>query len=161
MTQPKKPLIPPHILWPGMVIAFLAFCVGTQTYLVISANSDGGAQIEQNYYQRSLQWDEDQANRERSRRLGWKITAEVSPQIILAITDAEGKPLENLEGEVELRRPNIAGALSTSPLKVIPGRPGLYTTDAATDRPGLWDLTVRANRGSDTFITTVRKEVGT
>lgn len=59
--------IPPHILYPGLVIAILLMSVTANVVLVIKASSDGGARAVPDYYDKASRWDAEQA-REAARR---------------------------------------------------------------------------------------------
>lgn len=53
--------IPPQILYPGMVIAILLMSVAAHVVLITKASSDGGAQVVPDYYEKSINWDSEQA----------------------------------------------------------------------------------------------------
>lgn len=53
--------VPPHILYPGMVIGILLMSVIAQMTIVYKATSDGGAQVVPDYYEKASHWDDEQA----------------------------------------------------------------------------------------------------
>ena len=53
--------IPPHILYPGLVIGILTMSVTAHVYLIVMAASDGGAQVVPDYYEKAQSWDAEQA----------------------------------------------------------------------------------------------------
>ena len=91
--------IPAHIRYPGLVMFFLGGSIVGQVFLFRAAFSNGGPQIEENYYERAM-GDVIVARAEKisaSRALGWNITIEPTQDrehIVLAIKDANGAPLQ-------------------------------------------------------------------
>ncbi len=163
--------IPAHIFWPGMVVALLLFTVATQTALLMAAQSDGGEQIEADYYARSLKWDELQALRGQSKALGWQATlgfpAQSAPSpegrtVEVTLKDADGAPLEALTGTLELRRPSLVGVASLEPLVAAPHRPGVYLSKAKINAVGLWDFTIHVHKSAEdpteVFMAEIRQE---
>ena len=140
--------IPAHIRYPGLVMFFLGGSIIGQVFLFRAAFSNGGPQIEENYYERAM-GDVIVARAEKisaSRALGWSITVEPHSErdrehIVLAIKDANGAPLQMASGEVEVRRPHLADQLERAKLE--PGsKPGEYRFTKPLGAPGLWDLEV-------------------
>ncbi|MBH24644.1 MAG: hypothetical protein CMH57_09375 [Myxococcales bacterium] len=161
----KNP-IPPHIFWPGLIIALLLFSVGSQVALVFASRSDQGVQIEEDYYNRALDWDSLQTLRQQSQALGWKVDVNVGDlteagerPIVFTIRDRDDKPVQGLRGEVDLKRPSKAGVLSTAPLQAVDGQPGTYRAQAPVTQQGLWDLILRVNRDDTRFLAELRREV--
>lgn len=139
--------IPPHILYPGMIFALLGMSLTMCTILVISARSDGGAQIENDYYQRSINWDQSQRELQTTRNLDWKLDitlTNASPGKII-VHDTANQPIQGLTAQITLRRPELANELSTTPLTEIPGQPGHYAFAHPPTTNGLWDLTIEGD----------------
>jgi nitrogen fixation protein FixH len=159
MSQEEpKSLIPAHILWPGLVVGLLLFSVGTQVVLLQQAKSDGGEQIEADYYKRAVGWDERRAREEASDALGWQVEVRAGSSLRLVFKDLGGAPVEGLEGEVSLRRPQLAAPVGEGALEAVPGAPGVYQVPAPQWQPGLWDVQIEARRGGAQFLRTVRYE---
>ncbi|MEL6179028.1 MAG: FixH family protein [Myxococcota bacterium] len=161
----KNP-IPPQWFWPGLIISLLLFSVGSQIWLVLASQSDHGVQIEDDYYTRALDWDITQEARQRSKALGWRVDVTLGDLhedgqrvVTLHVVDRDGKPVEGLQGEVDVRRPSKAGVLGTSAFEAVPGKPGTYQLKASLQQRGLWDLTLRAQRNDTRFIAEFRREV--
>ena len=138
--------IPAHIRYPGMVVLFLGGTVVGQVFLVNAAFSGGGPQIEQDYYERAIEYEDRQRAEQRSDQLGWSVQIEPAGAglITARIEDARGRPVPELNGEVVLRRPDRAGIVARRPLARVPGQPGLYRFSAPQGRHGLWDVRLRA-----------------
>ena len=150
-----------HWQFPAIVIGLLLFSVGSQVYLVASSQSDGGAQVEKNYYSRALGWDETQQREAVSDALGWHmaIRATVGGDVVITVTDSRGEPVNGLSGAVELRRPSVAAGAGAAPL--VSTGPGTYSAALPVKNAGLWDFTVTAT-GEDAaqFQSTVRLDIG-
>lgn len=155
-TQKKQPLIPPHIFWPGLVVAFLTFSVAVQVVLLTRARSDGGAQIEEDYYDRAVGWDEQQARRVASQELGWRVTAAAGQDLRLTFVDRFGDPVEGLTGQVELHRPQLSKPVSVQALEPVLGQPGVYSAQAPGWAPGLWDFHIQVQRDKLRFEQVIR-----
>ena len=151
--------IPPQYLWPGLVVALLVFTVMAQLILLVASQTDGGAQIEEDFYQRSLNWENLQTLRTQSQRRGWTVSLHFGLETELTVMDAQGQPVRGLEGVLELRRPDYAGVLAEEPLTAVPGKPGVYRSAARPLRPGLWDFTLRVRSGGQPILLQLRREV--
>ena len=147
--SPPLPLyerIPAHVRYPGMILSLLVGSVCAQMILLRSALSDGGAQVEENYYHRALGWEEEQ----RARRLAAQdelvdIRLEESPRglelsLLKTITQ---DPIAISQGSLTLRRPHLSEDVARYELRELldPERPGvLLIPRHATSTPGLWDV---------------------
>ncbi len=160
--QPRPPLVPMHILWPGIIISFLLFSILSQVYLVMSSRSDGGARIEEDYYRRGLAWDERKALKGALLELGWSVEVVGVEQgegvLTVRILDRDGAPVLGVQGELEAKRADEVKASSVSALRPDPARPGFYVADAPAWRPGLWDVSLRGQRGDRKFLYEVRQQ---
>ena len=104
--------IPAHIRYPGLVLMFLGGSIIGQVFLFRAAFSNGGPQVEENYYERAMGEAivERGARISESRALGWSVTVKPEQEhVILDVCDANGSPLQMASGEVEVRRPHLAG----------------------------------------------------
>ena len=139
--------VPAHIRYPGMVVLLLGGTVLGQVFLVNAAFSGGGPQIEKDYYERAVEYEDRQRAELRSDQLGWSVQIEPAGAglITARIEDARGRPVPELTGEVVIRRPDRAGVVARRPLARVPGQPGLYRFSAPRGRRhGLWDLRLSA-----------------
>ena len=160
--------IPPHIFWPGMVVAFLGFTLVSQMILLMAARSGEGLQVEEDYYDQSLIWEEKQALKAHSQDLGWRVELSFPDElgssgsvVEISIVDKANAPVEGLEGTLTLRRPSRAGTLSTHKLTRSPDKPGVYRSEAPISGAGLWDFTIETQRdGRPWFKAELRKDLG-
>ncbi len=159
--QPQDGSVRRNWHFPAIVIGLLLFSVGSQVYLVTSSRSDGGAQVETNYYTRAANWDQSQERAAVSDALGWTLDLRttVGGNVEIIITDSHGDPVQGLAGEVAVRRPSVAGQVGRADL--VATGPGRYRATLPVQRAGLWDFTVRAARSDDAprFERTVRLDV--
>lgn len=144
--------VPAHIRYPGMVVLFLGGTILAQVSLVRAAISDGGAQIEENYYDRAVAWDEQQEALRASDALGWKVSLSqpTSTSVDVIFKDKHGAPVILKDGEFTVRRPHLSQPLGTQNSIKAAGH-GTYTIDLPGGlRDGLWDfdLHVRDTRGN-------------
>jgi hypothetical protein len=155
--------IPDKYFWPGLVIALLISSVAWSVGLMLYAGSDGGAQVVDDYYDRAVRFDEIRATEDAAARAGWRVQlqwpAEAGESLTLRIVDADGDPVGGLQGSVELRRPELSGALGRAELVPVAHQAGRYRVDLSPDRAGLWDVVVEASSGSQDYRIAVREEV--
>ncbi len=159
----RRPLIPAHIFWPGLVVSILGLSVLANVALVLSATSDNGAQVEEDYYQQAVDWDAHRELLRESAALGWGAAVELgAPGTGQRVTlrDRAGQPLDGATGRLLARHATQAQGLEGA-LTPVPGSPGVYTSRIALDRPGLWDLTVDVEREGQRFLQVTRQEAAT
>jgi nitrogen fixation protein FixH len=155
--------IPPHILYPGLVICLLIFNVSMGITILTAARSDGGAQVVDDYYQKAVNWDEIQALRQQSKALGWKLDLEVQVGTELAdklghlrIVDAEGQPVSGLTAEVMVRRPNLTEPVAVVQLQELEA--GHYVFPNHVADPGIWDFVLKGERDERPYVAELRRE---
>lgn len=160
--------IPPHIFWPGMVIAFLGFTVASQMILLMASRAGDGLQVEEDYYDRAVDWEAQQDLKAHSKNLGWRVElgfpgefAEGGSVVEIAIVDSHNEPVEGLEGTLTLRKPSRSGAISTQKLTQAAGKPGVYRSEAPITNAGLWDFIIEIERDeAPYFLAEIRKDLG-
>lgn len=156
--------LPPHIAWPAFVISILLMGMVTTLYTVYLANQSP-PQVVENYYEKALNWDSEQAVAAASQALGWDLQLAIAPPqteaseriIQVTLLDAAGQPITNLEGSVRARRPDQIGILAETPLMARPD--GSYEGHLPLTKRGLWDLEVIVQREDERFVQTVRREI--
>lgn len=143
MESEKSRRIPDHIRYPGMVVAILGLSVISQVFLFRAAFSNGGPQIEHDYYTRAVDFDEVQNMRNRRDALGWRVNASPGPDgaLIVRVQGRDGAPIEQLRGQLTAQRADRADHEPAIALTPIPGHPGAYR--AALNTSGMvWDLRI-------------------
>jgi nitrogen fixation protein FixH len=148
--------------WAFFPVMILAPLMGGLLYLVHRASSDPSFAVEDRYYAKAVTWDARLAERRANDALGWQARSGVSASkatrdVSLQLVDREGRPVVGARVEVDAfavaRSSRIVhGVLSET-------APGSYEGGLDASRPGLWELTFRATRGSDRFTTVTRSDL--
>jgi len=122
--------------------------------MVSLAVNDPGFSVEKDYYQKSMQWDQTQAQMGVNHQLGWHTSSSLvlsgrSGKLTLQLGDAQGKALAGAQVKCEA----FAVARGTHPMQVelAEKSPGLYVGSLEQGRPGLWELRFTVRLGSDLF----------
>lgn len=154
--------IPEKYFWPGMVVAILGLSVVANIVLVTAAQSDGGAQIIDNYYEKAVNWDQHQADLQRVREMGWTVDILVGPAaerraVRFVMHDKNGAPLNGLRPHVVVTSP--AKLEPIADVELTPAGLGIYAAEMAIPHAGVWDFALTAPLGDGDFITTKRVEV--
>lgn len=154
--------IPEKYFWPGMVIAILSLSVVANIILVTAALSDGGPQVIDNYYEKSVKWDESQAEIKRIEEIGWTVDILVGSDapnrvVRFVVRDRAGSPVEGLAPHAVVHSPAKIDAVGETNLTHV-GQ-GVYTGEFALPHAGFWDFEFKARAGETDFLTTKRIEV--
>lgn len=152
-----------HILWPAAIIGLLLLSGLTTAAIFWASRSDGGAQIVDDYYQKSVAWDSIAAVRDQSNLLGW--TAAVSIRVeedgrygLVTVIDRDGLPVEGLSGVAVVSRPQTSASYGTHALAPA-GTPGFYRFDFPYTTGGLWDIDLQTEKSGHRFARMIRVEI--
>lgn len=131
--------------WIFAIVGLLGANLVAMAVLIGAAKADG-SHVLPNYYQEAVRYDETIDQRAKNGELGWTASAQFEGGVLaVEVRDREGV---RVEAAVSVRAMSRAtGAIS----------------DGQGDRlvgawRGLYDVTIRATRGSDTFVTQVVAE---
>jgi nitrogen fixation protein FixH len=119
--------------------------------------------VEDRYYAKALAWDEQQASERGSARLGLHAAATLraagngTAEVSLSLVDKTGAPVRGAVVEIEalaVARANhvVHGALPEA-------SDGTYRATLPLGRPGRWEISVKAVRGTDRFSTVLRTDL--
>ncbi|AWV90675.1 FixH family protein [Bradymonas sediminis] len=136
--------VPSNIRYPAMIFALLGMTLVVNVILVLAVRSDGGAQVVDDYYERSISWDEYAAVRSESAARGWTLAFELEPEQPgrLVVTGADQKPVDGLVAKLHLRRPQLADDVALVELLPVNDEPGVYRFEHPAMRAGVWDVIV-------------------
>lgn len=146
----------PAILLVGLLGMQLAFLAGTF--------NDPSFAVEANYYDKAVTWDAKMAQDRENARLGFRVDVDAlppssggEPNIVVRVTDAEGKAVSGASVEVE----GFHNARANDVLhgKMVEVQGGVYVGELPVRRPGLWELRLRVTRQSDLFTHVARLDL--
>jgi len=150
--------------WPLIVVALLVGGAGANVGLMLVAASDASFAVEPDYYQKALHWDETMAQQARSAALGWSVVATFEPaarpgevKLTARVTDRAGDPIEGARVAVETFHSARARHVLTAALG--PEAAGRYSATLPLDRPGVWEVRLRVERGSQVFTRTLVQDL--
>lgn len=148
-----------RILWPGLIFVFLGANVCVVGITVYAASRADGGATEPDYYRKAINWDQAAAERDRSTTLGWKAAIATSLNTAtLTITDREGAAVEGAKVQAEFFAVLDSGSRVTADFQPIAG--GVYQYSGILP-PGTCEFRVRATRGDEVFVKTLRTTTGT
>ena len=134
--------------WGSLVVALLFSQILIGVAAIVLANNDPTVAVVPGYHQQAILWDESVQLRDNSRAMGWTVqhTASGVPggnQLRWAVTDRDGKDIQDLQGRVLLY--HHARANEPIELKMEEHPEGILL-----NRTGLWQVEMTLTRGSDT-----------
>lgn len=148
--------------WPIGVAAVLALTVAANIYVMVRANDDPSVAIAKDYYQRAVRFDADQALRQRSKRLGWRVSLEAArtsaaeATVTAVLVDSTGAPIRG--AIVRIAAHAVARSNDVFTATALPAG-DRYLVALPVNRGGLWDLDVEAVRGGERFVATQRLDL--
>lgn len=151
--------------WPAAIVALLLLSGVTTFAVLFASRSDGGAQVVENYYRKSVAWDSLSSSRRSSDSLGWHLSLDVrsdalSSEVGLAtFMDAEGQAVTGLSGSVTVSRPQSSVVYGTHSLVADDSTAGRYSFSFPYRERGLWDLDVAVSRSGKKFFERIRVEI--
>jgi nitrogen fixation protein FixH len=152
-------------IWAWVPALLLTGLLGTQMAILYGALDDASFAIEPDYYRKALAWDEQQKLARSSRALGWHAELMVAPgsdvpglRTRVRLTDSAGEPVGG--ADFALRAVHNARAAQPFESRSTETEPGVYEATVPNTRAGLWEFTLTAARGAETFRDVVRREVG-
>lgn len=141
-------------------VGLLVFSVTTGGIAVYLATSDPSFMVEEDYYQKGLDWDQAMAQKRVNEQLGWKInTSVVDGQLRFNVTDADDAPIDG--GDLEYLVFHNARASQQSKGNALGSEAGdgVYTADVDFDRAGTWVVRYRLQRGEELYVSETRMEL--
>jgi nitrogen fixation protein FixH len=136
--------------------------VAANIYVMVRANDDPSVAITKDYYQRAVRFDADQALRQRSERLGWRVTLSAArtsageATVTAVLVDSTGAPVRG--AIVRIAAHAVARSNDVFTAAAIPSG-DRYLAVVPVNRGGLWDMDVEAVRGGERFVATQRLDL--
>lgn len=151
------PKLPPHILWPGIIVALLGMSVTMVTITVVAATGDPSFAVERDYYERGLRWDDHMAQLAQNEELGWRAEVEVGDAdasgrrpLAVNLTDASGAPIDGALVEASIF--HYAESARVQALALGPaGVPGRYLASVDMRQAGKWMVALEVRAGQTVF----------
>ncbi len=131
--------------WPcGLAAALVAFiCFQLSVVTLATTTFEGLDEVE--YYRFGVEYGQEMARRKHQRELGWVLDSRLrGPELYLAIVDADGKPVQRAEVQVEVGRP--ATRRDDRHYRLDEIGPGIYRTRAEVGQ-GAWRLQYHVEKG--------------
>ncbi|MDZ7630224.1 MAG: FixH family protein [Gemmatimonadaceae bacterium] len=154
--------IDPARRWPVIIISVLLAQIGFGIWMARLAGNDPHHAVEPDYYQKAVNWDSTMAQSRRDRALGWNAattltrTSGRAAALQVAIVDSLGAALTVDSVSVEALAIAHASTIETQALTPT-GAAWIGTIADAGN--GLWEVRVRAVRGTDVFTARLRTEL--
>ena len=148
--------------WPIGIAVVLALTVAGNVYVAIRANDDPSVHVERDYYQRAVRFDADQALRQRSARLGWRVnlnarrTTQTQAVLTAVLVDSTGASVNGATVRIAAHAVARGNDVFTATAIDAGDR---YIAELPVNRGGLWDVDVEAVRGTDRFVITQRLDL--
>lgn len=148
-------------LWPWVIGGALVLHVIGSLVVVAIATSDSSYGVEEDYYQKAVNWDEKRAQDRTNAELGWSLEFEVAPPqrpgeqptMNVRLVDSAGATLTGASINLE----TFHKARSDDVIRIAidaTDEAGLYSARPAMRRNGLWELRFTVDHGDDRFTHT-------
>jgi hypothetical protein len=148
-------------LWPWVIGAALALHVIGSLVVVAIATSNSSYGVEEDYYQKAVNWDDKRAQDRTNAELGWTLEFEVAPPqrpgeqptIEVRLTNNAGDPLADATVNLE----TFHKARSDDVIRIVidaADEGGLYTARPTMRRNGLWELRFTVDHAGNHFTHT-------
>jgi hypothetical protein len=146
------------VLWPYVIAGALAAHVVGSLIVVLVATSDPSYAVEEDYYQKAVDWDLKRAQDHTNQDLGWLFEFAVArperpgdePTLEVKLRDAAGSPMTGATIAVETFHNSRSGDILRANL-LEAGEAGVYRTTLPMRRNGRWELRFTVDRGSEHF----------
>jgi nitrogen fixation protein FixH len=146
--------------WPIGVAAVLALTVGVNIWVAVIAGDDPSFSVEQDYYNKAVQWDSTLAQQRVNERLGWRlvpalgaVTRGAATPLNVRLVDSSGAAI----GDATVRVSAFYNARAGTVLQVTLTRDTAgYEARLPIAHTGAWELRFDVRRGADRFTAVSR-----
>ncbi|HPF14774.1 MAG: FixH family protein [Planctomycetes bacterium] len=150
--------ISPRTRWIGMIVGLLSLSVGVNLYVLFKFAGSPSETLEENWEQRSENWNAIQLQNTINRQLGWKAsiqgwdTSQEPARVRLQLQDAEDKPL--LDADVSYymfhrAHPDVVYR-GKAPMSTM----GTYDWDIPSPKEGYWEIRIELTHAGQAFTQT-------
>ncbi len=147
--------------WPYLIAGALALHVVVSLVVVFIATSDPSYAVEEDYYQKAIDWDLKRAQDRTNEDLGWLFEFEVAPperpgdrpRLEVRLADADGAPLTGANVTLEAFHNSSSGEILRATLTPT-GKPGGYRTTLPMQHNGRWEMRFTVGQGGQEFTST-------
>jgi hypothetical protein len=151
----------PGTLWPWVIGGALVLHVVVSLGVVFFTVSDASYAVEEDYYQKAINWDEKRAQDRTNEELGWSLTFAAAPPttpgeqptIEVHLVDINAAPL----ADAAIALDTFHKARSEDIIRITleaTGEAGLYTASPAMRHNGLWELRFTVDHNGEHFTHT-------
>ncbi len=150
-------------VWAFFPVGLLAVLLTIQAVMVSLATNDPAFAVEDDYYQRAVEWDTHAAQREKNHQLGWSVgwtvtaQSEASGRLALQLKHPDGSPVTNAKLQL-VAFPNVRSSQRQT-LSARELSPGQYVAIFDLSRPGLWEFRLAAHAAGHTFTEVTQLDV--
>ncbi len=133
--------------WPYLIAGALALHVVVSLVVVFFATSDASYAVEEDYYQKAIDWDQKRAQDRTNASLGWRFEFEVlppeqpgdQPRLEVTLRNEAGDPLTGATVTVEAFHNSRSDDILRASLLEI-DEPGVYRATLPMQHNGLWEV---------------------
>ena len=145
--------------WPAIVIGLLAAHFILMMVTVMIATRDRSFAVMPKYYEQALAWDQTQAKKRESEKLGWTFGIETGTKadplgkrhVVCTLADAQGQPLKEAVAEISYYHRTFAQEIHKELLATT--APGRFEKDLPMRRSGFWEFRVSIKADGREFVT--------
>lgn len=145
-----------------MVVGLILITMIGSISVLFIAQWDGGANIVDNYYQKTIDWDKTVAEKAKSQQLGWQLstslatTADGHHKVRFQLLDKAGKPVTGAKGTVAVARPSDSKARFVQDLWA---DGDAYAVILPLRKQGNWDFELRFTKADAVYVEKVRLDI--
>ncbi len=145
-------------IWPVVIVSALAIHVVASLIVVFIATSDPSYAVEEDYYQKAINWDEKRAQDRTNEDLDWAFEYSVTPpekpgeqaQVEITLKDQDGLPLEGAAVSVETFFNSLSGDILRAQFPATDAT-GQSNITLPMSHNGRWEVRFTVEREGETF----------
>jgi nitrogen fixation protein FixH len=153
--------------WPIGIVSVIAAFLAGDAIMVTMATRDPTFGVEENYYQRAVQYDQQRSADLRTTTAGWTVRIEIADvpfpdmprRVDVRITDSAGRPVDGVAGRLTAIRPADVRLRNGGDLIAVPDQSGLYRLLLKVPVQGLWEFDLAAVKSGEPYHAVVRQDV--